>query len=357
MGCKKKYQFQQNNVSLGGGGGQHIYLRGVVKLNQPELNTAVTGNWDSGGISGEQRVKEGILPPGDYMKCMLGLMEDEEQYQETMFLLQDRSEGTPITHLMASRAEKLHHGVENGIDGLRKSYRITGKILLSTLFDTQLHFETKNGVHFDQEHKLDDLDDDPKFSLMDEVSKIYLVPNPLVNPKVKDALSKADKIVFPPASPFGSTFPHLLIDGISEAILDSQGILVLVLNLMTTRGQDHHLDKASRWLSVFQYYLGDQEWIKNYGRSRIDYLVVNDNHIDPDVVSFYQSKGQKLVEVDENNCLKQAPGLQIIREKLVEYMPKSHIIRHNPEKLARTVLLLKKKQRKSPIAGAKSRKT
>lgn len=332
--------FDKNLVTIGGGSGQFIFLRGAVKLNSPEKITAVAGPWDSGGISGEQRVKEGILPPGDYVQCLLGLMDDEEQLQEAILILRDRSEGAPLTHLLAAKAEKVHHGVEGGIDGLRRLYRVRGRILLSSLIDTDLNFETKNGVHRRREHELDQLDDDPNFSLIDEVSKIFLVPNPIVNPRVLQAIKEADEIIFPPGSPYGSSFPHLLIEGISESILEARGKLVLVLNLMTTQGQDHHLDKASRWLRVFQYYLGDKEWIEQTGRSRIDYLVVNENHIDPDVLSIYRNKGQKLVKVDREECEKIAPGIKIVPKRLVEYMKKPHLIRHKPVELARTVLAL-----------------
>lgn len=333
-------QFDLKVVTFGGGSGQFTFLRGAVRINSPEKITAVAGPWDSGGISGEQRVKEGILPPGDYIQCLLGLMEDEEQLQEAILILRDRSEGAPLTHLLAAKAEKVHHGVEGGIDGLRRLCRVRGNILLSTIIDTDLHFETRNGIHHRREHELDRLDDDPTFSMADEVSKIFLVPNPRVNRRVLRAVQEADEIVFPPGSPYGSTFPHLLIDGLSESILEARGKLVLVLNLMTTQGQDHHLDRASRWLNVFQYYLGDKEWIEKTGRSRIDYLVVNDNHIDQEVLEIYLNKGQKLVKVDEEECELSAPGMRVVPGRLAEYMKKPHLIRHKPQELARTVLSL-----------------
>ena len=339
MATKRNLQTQKV-VSLGGGTGHFIWLRGATNHNDPVRNTAIASTWDSGGSSGELRVKEGILPPGDYMQCILGMMEDEEQLQEAIIILKDRAGGHPLVNQLAAKAEKAHHGVEGGIEGLKKLFRVRGNIIPVSLLDVDLNSETKNGNCFNREHLLDKLKGDPKFSLEDEVSRIFLEPLPKANPKALEAILAADKIIFPPGSPYTSIFPHLLIDGIPQAIQKTKGKLVIALNLMTTKGEDHHLTTASRWLKVFQYYLGDGEWIKKTGKSRIDYLVVNENHVDPEIVSIYQSQGQRLIEVDESMCKEQAPGLKIIKAHLVEYDRYSHLITHNPEILAQTILNL-----------------
>ena len=340
MNSEKEYLYDQKCVFLGGGTGQLTALRGFVKLNTPSKLTAVAATWDSGGKSGDLRISEGILPPGDYLQCLLGLMDDDEQFRESIILLRDRSDGTPLGHLLASKAERAHHGVGLGIDGLRKLFKIKGSVLPVSLSDTDLHSETVQGVQFRREHNLDDLGENNQFSLLDEISRIYLVPQVDASIKVLASISEADKIIFPPGSPYGSIFPHLLIRNIPESIIQAKGQLILILNLMTTQGQDHHLAKASRWLSVFQYYLGDDEWIKQYGKSRINYLLVNENHINPEVLKIYENKGQKIVEVDKDECEKIAPGLQIIQKNLVDYNRRLHLLRHDPLRLADTILSL-----------------
>lgn len=340
MNREKEYPYDQKCVFLGGGTGQLTALRGCVQLNTPSKLTAVAATWDSGGKSGDLRVDEGILPPGDYLQCLLGLMEDDEQFREAIILLRDRTEGTPIGHLLASKAEKSHHGVGLGIDGLRKLFRIKGLVLPVSLNDTDLHSETTQGIQFKREHDLDKLEEDKDFSVLDAVARIFLVPQVEINPQVLTSINEADKIIFPPGSPYGSIFPHLLVGKMSEAILQSNAKLMLVLNLMTTQGQDHHLAQASRWLSVFQYYLGDDEWIKQTGKSRINYLIVNENHIDPEVLAIYENKGQKIVEVDQKKCEEIAPDMQIIKTNLVDYNRRVHLLRHEPLRLAQTILSL-----------------
>ncbi|MFH0936809.1 MAG: 2-phospho-L-lactate transferase CofD family protein [Candidatus Daviesbacteria bacterium] len=330
----------QKIVSIGGGTGHFTWLRGVVKCNEPQLNTAIVATWDSGRSSGQLRIQEGILPPGDYMQCLLALMENDGQLEEAFRILRDRSDVThPLVNQFAAKAEKTHHGVEGGIEGLKKLFRVRGNIIPVSLIDTDLNAETKKGTSFAHEHEIDDMKNDPIY-LNDEILRIFLSPLPDANPKALQAIKEADKIVVAPGSPYTSIFPHLLVKNIPKAILNSSSKLVVVLNLMTTKGEDHHLTTASSWLKVFQYYLGDKEWIKKTGKSRINYLVVNENHIEKEVLNIYLHQGQKPVEIDGDKCQKLAPGIKIVATNLVSYDRYSHLLRHDPVKLAKTILAL-----------------
>lgn len=338
--AKRKYLYSQKIVSIGGGTGHFTWLRGVVKYNDPLFNAAVPATWDSGGSSGELRVEEGVLPPGDYMQCMLALMEDEEQLQEAFINLRDRSNGHPLVNLLAAQAEKSHHGVVGGIDSLKKLFLVHGQIIPVSLVDTNLKGNTRAGNNISREHEIDDLKNNPSFHLQDAIFRIYLDPPAEANPQAVKLILDADKIVWVAGSPRTSVIPHLLVKGIPEAVIKSQAKMIAVLNLMTTQGEDHDLDTASKWLKVFQYYLGDKEWIKKNGRSRLSYLVVNENHLDREILDYYKAQGQKPMEIDEEECMKIAPGLKIIKAKLAHYDRYSHILRHDPDKLAKTVLEL-----------------
>ena len=124
----------------------------------------------------------------------------------------------------------------------------------------------------------------------------------------------------------------------SESILFSSAKLIIVLNLMTTKGEDHHLKYASSWLKAFQYYLGDFEYIKKWGKSRIDYMVVNKNSLDKEILAIYKNKGQIPIILDMEKCKKQAPGLKIAVKKIADYDKNTNLLRHNSLKLAETVL-------------------
>lgn len=333
-----KLKYNQNIVAPGGGTGAFTWWSGASLLNNPSKNTAVFGTWDSGGSSGELRINEGILPPGDYMQCLLAMMEDQNQRQEAILILRDRSSGHPIVNLLGAYSEKHHHSIQGGIEGLKTLFRVRGNILPVSLTDIHLLSETKRGKKYLDEHEIDKIKDDPGFKDFDNISRIYFDVKPEPNPQVLQKIKLADKIVIPPGSPYTSIFPHLLVPGVASAILESSAKIIIVLNLMTTEGEDHHLNYASHWLKVFQYYLGDFEWIKKKGKSRIHSIVVNKNHIGKEIVDIYKNKGQSLIKVDEARCKKQAPGIKIIEKQIADYDKDTNLFRHNPIKLAEAVL-------------------
>lgn len=333
-----KHKYNQYIVAPGGGTGAFTWWSGASLLNNPSKNTAIFGTWDSGGSSGELRVNEGILPPGDYMQCLLAMMEDPMQRQEAILILRDRSSGHPIVNLLGAYSEKHHHGIQGGINGLKTLFRVKGNIFPVSLTDIHLLSETKTGKKYSNEHEIDEIKDDPSFKELDKISRIYFDVKPEANPDALVAFKKADKIVIPPGSPYTSIFPHLLVPGIANAILESKAKLIVVLNLMTTTGEDHHLNYASNWLKVFQYYLGDFEYIKKNRKSRIQKLVVNQNHLTKETLEIYKHKGQTPIKVDEVRCLKQAPGIKIISKQVADYDKDANLLRHDPVKLAEVVL-------------------
>lgn len=327
-------------MAPGGGTGAFTWWSGASLLNNPEKNTAIFGTWDSGGSSGELRVSEGILPPGDYMQCLLAMMEDPKQRQEAILILRDRSKGHPLVNLLGATAEKHHHGVSQGIQGLKTLFRVRGNIIPVSLVDIHLCSETKQGNRFSDEHEIDQIQNDPNFRYVDKISRIYFDVKPELNPEAAKKIKQAEKIVIPPGSPYTSIFPHLLVPGMSSSILSAKAKLIVVLNLMTTKGEDHHLGLCSNWLKVFQYYLGDNDWILKTGQSRINYLIVNQNSMDKEILKIYRSKGQTPIKLDAAKCLIQAPGLKIMVKGLADYDQKTNLLRHNPRKLAEEVLSL-----------------
>ncbi|KKT76805.1 MAG: hypothetical protein UW73_C0037G0003 [Microgenomates group bacterium GW2011_GWB1_44_8] len=145
------------------------------------------------------------------------------------------------------------------------------------------------------------------------------------------AIKEADKIVFAPGDLFTSVLPHLLVDGVREAICASKAKVCFVLNLMTKVGETDFF-QASDYLERLQFYLGDHR--------RLDYVIVNGGKLEPEIVAFYKSVGQGLVKVDEQRCKKIAPRAKIVRAKLAKYLKKEHLLRHDSEELAAAILRL-----------------
>lgn len=335
----KKYKFQQKIVTFGGGTGHFSLLRGLVELNQPELINAVVGTWDTGGSSGRLRTEVGILPPGDIRQCLLALMEDPKQRQVAQKLFDDRLEdmsgplkGHSFGNLIAARLEYIYKGTDRSTEAERLLFRIRGRVLPVSLSDLNLMAKLVGGEEIEGESNIDLRGKDKSYNPKHKITRIYFDTNADPNPEVIQAISEADKIIFSAGDLYTSILPHLLVNGVKEAIVSSKAKVILILNLMTKRGETDSF-KASDYLRSFLSYLED--------KGRINYMIANSNGLDPEVLRIYKKEGQNVVKIDEEECKKLSPEIQIVKSQLAAYLVREHLFRHDPEKLANTILELK----------------
>lgn len=329
-------KFSQKIVTFGGKTGHFQLLNGLKKNNDPAFITAVVGTWDSGGSSGVLRSELGVLPPGDIRACLLALMEDDEQQKVAQRLFDDRLKeavgplkGHSLGNLIGVRLDHIFHGQDRGTDAERALFRIRGTVLPATLTDLNLVGVTGKGIEIDGETNIDNRGKREDFNPEDRITRIYFGTHADINPRVIEAIKKADKIVFAPGDLYTSILPHLLVDGVSEAIQKSKAKVYFVLNLTTKKGETDYF-KASDYVKAFVYYLGNSK--------RLNFVIADKGGLDQSIVSVYKKAGQEVVRIDENECRKIAPNVKIIREKLGEYLKKDHLLRHNSEKLALSVL-------------------
>ena len=331
-------KYRQKLVTFGGGTGQFHLLDGLRDLNETSFITSVASTWDSGGSSGRLRTELGVLPPGDIRRCLLALMEDKEQRKVAQRLFDDRLEevsgplrGHSLGNLITARLDNIYRGQDRGIDAERKLFRINAKVLPATLTDVELIAETSSGLKISGETNIDYRVKDKDFDPKDKIVRIYFDSRTDTNEKVIESIRDAHKLIFSPGDLYTSILPHLLVDGVSEAINKSKAKLIIVLNLATKKGETDNF-KASDYLKAFSFYLG--------GGNRIDYLIINDNHLDAEIVETYRNEGQNLVEIDEEKCIKIAPKMKIIKKDVAMYLKNDHLLRHDPVKLAEAILSL-----------------
>lgn len=329
---------QQKIVTLGGGTGHFSLLRGLVDANEPELITAITGTWDSGGSSGRLRVEMGVLPSGDTRQCLLALMEDDAQRQVAQKLFNERFKdvdgplkGHALGNLIQSQLQLLYQGADRGLDAARALFRVRGQIVPISLSDLQLNAKTVEGNIIEGETLIDTRGEEKDFKEKDQISRIYFDSTADVNPKALEVIANADKIILSPGDLYTSILPHLLVNGVADAIMSSGAKLIFVLNLMTKRGETDSY-KASDFLKSLIFYLGNG--------AKIGFVVANDNSIPKEIEELYAAEGQKIVKLDEAECQKLAPKAKLVKTSLAKYSPKEHLLRHDPEKLAQALLNL-----------------
>jgi len=334
----KKYPYNQKIVTFGGGTGHFSLLRGLVELNQPELISAIVGTWDSGGSSGKLRTELGVLPPGDIRQCLLALMEDPKQRGVAQKLFEDRLievkgplKGHSLGNLIAARLEQIYKGPDRGTEAERLLFRIRARVLPVSITELNLLAKLEGGQELNGESTIDLRGGKKGFNPRKRINRIYFDTNADPNPEVIQAISQAQMIVFSAGDLYTSVLPHLLVSGIREAIEASNATIILILNLMTKVGETDNFN-ASDYLKAFSFYLGNQ--------NKINYMIVNDNGLEKQVLKVYKKDRQQPVKVDEEVCKKIAPGLKIIKQPLAAYHVREHLFRHDPAKLAQTILSL-----------------
>lgn len=331
-------RYQQRIVTFGGGTGHYYLLRGLATLNAPEGITAVPGTWDDGGSSGRLRTELGVLPPGDARQCVIALMQHDDQREVAQALFDDRLtdidgpfKGHSLGNLIGARLEQIYRGQDRGIEATRALFRIPSRICPVSITDQRLIARTRSGTEIEGETNIDLRRKRPDFIPSDRITRIHFNAKAVANPDVLRAVAEAEKIVFSSGDLYTSILPHLLVDGIQEAILASHARLIFVLNLMTKPGETDGYT-ASDHLRAFVYYLGEPD--------RLDYVIADTHEIDPAVLDIYRAEGQEPVELDEAECRALAPNARILHLPVARYLPKQHLLRHDPERLAAAILEL-----------------
>lgn len=105
--------------------------------------------------------------------------------------------------------------------------------------------------------------------------------------------------------------------------------LIFVLNLATKQGETDAY-QASDFLKAFLFYLD--------AAGRLDFIIANEDHLDPEILEIYKGEGQGLVEIDEREVLNLEPKVKVIKKPVSRYLKKEHLLRHDPQKLAEVIL-------------------
>ncbi|OGE30505.1 hypothetical protein A2631_00275 [Candidatus Daviesbacteria bacterium RIFCSPHIGHO2_01_FULL_44_29] len=328
----------QKLVVFGGGTGLSNLLRGLIQFNQPSMITAVPSGWDDGGSSGRLRDEMGTLPPGDARQCLLACMESAEQKEVAQKLFDDRLadiegpfKGHSVGNLITARLERLFAGQDRGLEAARKLFRVQVNILPATLTDLRLIARTQGGLEIQGETNIDNRRLRKDFNPKDPIVRIFFNTQAKANQEVVKKILEAQKIIFSAGDLYTSILPHLLIEGVQEAIAKSKAKVILVLNLMTKRGETDFY-KASNHLESFLDYLVDH--------NRLDVMIASSNDLNPKVLKIYHEDGQEPVEIDRDRCLEIVPSIKIIQKPLAKYLNNAHLLRHDSKLLAKTILSL-----------------
>ena len=307
-------------VVLGGGTGLSVLLRGLKEYTSNL--TAIVTVTDDGGSSGRLRAELGVLPPGDIRSCLVALA-DKETLMDEVFAYRFKQgqglAGHSLGNLLLVATSEMAGGFVQSIQEVSKILAIRGQVLPATLSQEVLCAELLDGEIVEGETEITRRG-------VAGIRRVFLRPG---NPRPVDeslaAIEKAEAIILGPGSLYTSVTPNLLVEGVVEALQKSKGIKIYICNVMTQPGETDHFTAADH-LRVL---------LEHGGENFIDYIIVNGQAVKSDKLQKYEFKGAYPVPIDQRDLA--GLGVRVVRGELLD---ESDMVRHDPHRLAETVIKL-----------------
>ena len=318
---------------IGGGHGLSNMLRGLKQYT--ENITAIVTVSDDGGGSGMLRQDLGMPPPGDIRNCMEALANTEPMMRELLHyrFTEGSLAGQSFGNLFLAAMNGISDSFDQAVSRMSEVLAITGRVLPVTTADVQLEAEFENGASVVGESKIFYC----KKKEDCRIRQVRLLPaHPRALPKAVAALREADMIVLGPGSLYTSIIPNLLVEGIVEAIQDSDALKVYVCNVMTQEGETEGYSVGDHISALFQH----------GAPGLFDICLTNSSPIPKAVAARYAQEGaEPLVCPAECRTIQ---GVEILRRPVSTV--ENGYVRHNPGHLARELILLHA-ERSVRIAG------
>ncbi|MEC8440426.1 MAG: uridine diphosphate-N-acetylglucosamine-binding protein YvcK [Chloroflexota bacterium] len=303
-------------TGIGGGTGLSTLFRGLRKKDL-EISGIISVT-DDGGSSGRLREGFGILPPGDFRNCLVALSDAEPLLKK---LFQHRFEGNdPLNghsfgNLFILAMEKITGNFETALEESCRILNVKGNLVPSTLDNIDLEATMKDGSRIIGESTIQ--------KNLSGIEKIDLTPkNAYSNPKSIEIIRNSDYIIIGPGSLYTSIIPNFLVNGIVEAIHESNAKKILVCNVATQLSETDNFNAADHFYEI-------QKYTQNL---KIDYFIVN-NKLDELGDNFPTSS---VVEMGDLSNL----STNVIKNNLMNDNFKGH---HDSDKLSNEIMKIIKK--------------
>jgi len=319
------YRFLQKGprvVALGGGTGLSTLLRGLKKYTGNL--TAIVTVADDGGSSGRLRQEYRILPPGDFRQCITALA-DVEPLMTTLFqhrFKEGSLNGHSFGNLFIMAMAEITGDFEHAIRESGRVLAVRGQIVPSTLRDVTLMAEMADGQTRVGESSIPHPNGDGDGSVATAIKRVFLEPEPTINPEAEEAILNAEMIIVGPGSLYTSILPNLVVDGMAEALKASPAIKVFVCNVATQPGETDAF-RVSDHLKAIEGHMGSNIF---------DFVVVNSNNNFP-LPPSAQTAGIRRVVYDPATVNQRS-----IHAVLVDVVNPRISTHHDPDKLARAIM-------------------
>ena len=238
-------------VGIGGGTGLPAVLAGLT--NRPGVTlSAIVSVADNGGSSGRLRDGFGMPAVGDLRNCLVALSNGDSALAS---LFQHRFdaggclEGHSLGNLIVAALYQRTGSMSQSVEQLSQMLRVQGSAMAATEVATTLCAALRDGRIVRGESQVSEAGG--------AIERIWMEPaNPPASGGVLETIRSADVIAFAPGSLYTSLIPNLLVDGVADAIRESDATRIMVCNIATQPGETDGYSAAEH-LRTVQTYLGD----------------------------------------------------------------------------------------------------
>ncbi len=330
---KSKLSKGPNIVAIGGGTGLSTLLKGLK--NYSSNISAIVTVTDDGGSSGVLRKQLGVQPPGDIRNCLAALSNEEPMLTRLFqyrFSRGDGLEGHTFGNLFLSALTTITGSLEKAVQASSKVLSVQGQVIPATGIDVMLWAELDSGEKIFGESLIS--------KSTKPINRIGCIPeNPPALPAAIESIREADLIVLGPGSLFTSLLPNFLVPEIVEALLKNNSPKIYISNLMTQPGETDGLD-------VFQHIKSIERQLLNFGvNTRIFNSILSQGEFErSSLIDYYRSRGAEPVICNKGRLI--SDGYYVLQAPL--YSKKiTPTLRHDSRRLARAVILMYRKLKKS----------
>ena len=304
-------------VVIGGGTGLSVLLRGIK--NVTSNITAIVTVADDGGSSGRIRHDLGMIPPGDLRNCLVALA-DTEPLMEKLFQHRFGGAGDLAGHsfgnLFIAAMTEVLGDVELALKESSKVLAVRGQVLPSSAQIVRLVAEMTDGSLVEGESQI------PLAGKT--IKRVFIQPEDA--PPVASALEAirdADACILGPGSLYTSVIPNLLVQGMTDALRQTQAVKIYICNVMTQPGETDEYTASQHVKAI----------VDHVGPGLIDYVVVNSQEVAPQLREVYARQGAFPVFADIDAV--EALGVKVIKANLIS---ETNLVRHDSLRLSRTIM-------------------
>lgn len=334
-----KDPFAKNDIKIAvvGGGTGSFTLLSALKGHTKQL-AAIVSMADDGGSTGILRDELGVLPPGDVRQCLVALSDSPKVRDLFNYRFEEGTfSGHSFGNILLTALEKTCGSFSEAVETASEILRVNGVVIPSTLDNVRLKMEWPEASTILHGERVIDSN---YFKYDPRRAKLSLTPNATANPMAVAAIKQADIVVIAPGDLYTSLGPLLIIDGIADALKDTNALCVYVSNLVTKNGQTSGFT-VSDHANEIERFVGD---------CFLDYVLYNEQVPTKSISKKYKEENAFMVDIDKK-VLKEASykavagnflgSLNIRADKKSDKLAsKRSLIRHDMDALASAIMSL-----------------